>query len=50
LRTVRRMSASGWTGKKIEGTTTWHCRGSGLEEEVHCGDDYIFLSAGYLSG
>src|SRR6266851_5015547 len=23
------MSASGWTGKKIEGTATWHCCGSG---------------------
>ena len=27
-RTVRRTSASGWTEKKIEGATTWHCCGS----------------------
>jgi len=42
------MSASGWIEKKIEGTTTWHCCGSGLKEEVHC-DDYVWFIHGNLS-
>ena len=28
---------------------TWHCCGSGLEEQVHCGDDYIRSLAGFCS-
>src|SRR5580704_13317134 len=44
------MSASGWTEKKIEGTTSRQRFGSGLKEEVHCGNDYLFPGAErYLS-
>jgi hypothetical protein len=45
LRTVRRTSASGSTGKKIEGTGSGIPTGSDLREEVNRGDEDIVVGA-----